>query len=678
VVGRTLVETEHSQLYLSPLDGLNLPSACRKFSLIRVNRARVGVTVSQIRILPENIANQIAAGEVVERPASVVKELVENALDAGATSVEIYVEGDGSRLIRVIDNGRGMDEDDVLLCLERHATSKIREERDLAAIRTLGFRGEALPSIASVSRLTITSRPFQSELGTRVEVRYGTVTKVHEMGVGFGTVVEVRQLFGNLPARRKFLKTPRTELAHIEELLLSFALIHADKGFLYVVDGRTVWQMPTASDSLAFRMQRLSGNKGGTPFVSLHVEQLAASSPPPITISGYLFPPDGDCWPGSKLRLFLNDRVVKDRMMVQAVVDGGEGYYMKGRRPAGAVLIDIDPSLVDVNVHPTKQEVRFRRPSAVFAAISDAVRRGLTDFQHGLSRHLFGPRKEPSAKPASVPRRQSLVGSSSYKGQEEKVFLSGSPQQVREPQKLFGPSPSSIPPQEQIEAICSVGNREEKKGAASVGWESNLVKEKQDRDGGLAAMQVIGQLLDSFLLCQDGEHLLVIDQHAAQERLLYEKLVRQHETGGLARQILLFPVLLELDAGELQLVEQFAGQIERLGFDVQHFGGESILIKAVPSLLGDIEPETLLRSLMERFSKERGMKGRKPVDRVEEVFARLACKAAVKANHRLQPQEMKELLRQMQEADVFSHCPHGRPVFRRFSRNEIDRWFFRT
>jgi len=631
--------------------------------------------VSLIRILPENIANQIAAGEVVERPASVVKELVENSLDAGATSIEVYIEGGGSRLIRVIDNGRGMDEDDVLLCLERHATSKIRDERDLAAIRTLGFRGEAIPAIASVSRLTITSRPAQLELGTRAEVRFGTVTKVHEMGAGLGTVVEVRQLFGNLPARRKFLKTPRTELAHIEELLLSFALIHADKGFLYVVDGRTVWRMPIASENLASRMQRLSG-KTGIPLVSLHFEESTVSTPPPITISGYLFPPDGDCWPGSKLRLFLNGRVVKDRMMVQAMVDGGEGYYMKGRRPVGAVLVDIDPSLVDVNVHPTKQEVRFRRPSAVFTAISGAVNRGLADFQHGLSRHLLGPRKELSAKSALVPRGQPSVGFS-YKKQQE-VHLSGSPQQVREPQSLFGPSPSSIPPQGKIEAICIEGNREDEKRAVSIDSASRPKDEKPDRAGGIAAMQVIGQLLDSFLLCQDGEHLLVIDQHAAQERLLYEKLLRQHERGGLARQTLLFPVLLELNAGEIQLIEQFAGQIERLGFDVQHFGGESILIKAVPSLLGDVEPETLLRSLIERFSEERGMKGRKPVERVEEVFSRMACKAAVKANHHLQPEEMRELLRQMQEADVFSHCPHGRPVFRLFSRSEINKWFFRT
>ncbi len=350
--------------------------------------------MSEIRILPEQVANQIAAGEVVERPASVVKELVENAIDAGAHNIRIEVEAGGSRLIRVIDDGRGMDADDMLLCLERHATSKIKSAADLTAISTLGFRGEAMPSIASVSVLVITSRQQGAQLGNRLEVRFGKVVKVHEMGAAQGTVVEIRQLFGNVPARRKFLKSVRTELAHIEEAVLSFALFHPRMGFSYAVDGRSVFQFAAEADTFASRMGRLASGKSAVSLVAIGASRVTGEDVEDVAVRGYLFPPDGVSWPGNKLRLFINGRLVKDRLLGQAVFEGAEGFFMKGRRPAGLVMVKVDPSMVDVNVHPTKQEVRFRKSAQVFQAVSAAVR-------------VRAYRIPAGGEPPSVRRRQS-------------------------------------------------------------------------------------------------------------------------------------------------------------------------------------------------------------------------------------------------------------------------------
>lgn len=630
--------------------------------------------MSEIRILPEQVANQIAAGEVVERPASVVKELVENAIDAGARSIGIEVEAGGSRLIRVIDDGRGMDADDMLLCLERHATSKIKSAEDLAAITTLGYRGEALPSIASVSLMFMTSRLPGTQLGNRVEVRFGKIVKVHEMGASQGTVVEIRQLFGNVPARRKFLKSVRTELAHIEEAALSFALYNPQMGFSYSVDGRRIFQFAADADTLASRMGVLAGGKSPVALVSVGTDRPAGVSADGVKVGGYLFPPDGASWPGNKLRLFINGRLVKDRLLSQAVFEGAEGFFMKGRRPVGLIMVDVDPSMVDVNVHPTKQEVRFRKPSQVFQAVSGAVRSGLSGFQREVSRRLFGGGKvRPERGSAKAISSSADVAGACKSGDAGTVA-------TREPQPLFTGSPvpvatERLEPTTRGEAITNTTS------GAEISEAEGLASLSSDRPGNLSdseGVRLIGQLHTSYLLLEDNEHLLVIDQHAAQERLLFERLRRQYAEGSMVRQPLLFPVVVEVSAEELQTAEQFAAEIARLGLELQHFGGESLLIKEVPALLGFLDPEVLLRSLLARFSEMFKARGRKKIDRVEELIAEMACKTAIKANHRLSRAEMENLVQQMRTADVFSHCPHGRPVFKRFSRAEIEKWFYRT
>ena len=343
--------------------------------------------MSKIKLLSENLANQIAAGEVVERPASVVKEFVENSLDAGATRVDVQVEGNGTRLIRVIDNGEGMDGDDVLLCLERHATSKLRSQEDLAAIRSLGFRGEALPSIASVAKLTITSRPQTAVLGTRVEVRFGTLVRVHEMGCPQGTCMEVRDLFGNVPARRKFLKSAKTELSHLEEVVVNYALAQPGLGFGFTVDGRELLNLPAATDTLESRIGRLVGKGGGQQLIPVGSDEGDGKA---LRVWGYLLPPDSAFAVSARLRLFVNGRAVRDRMLAHAVVEGMHEFLLKGRRPAGAVFVELPAGLVDVNVHPTKQEIRFRDSAEVHGQVVDAVRTAMQSYQDTVRFAVFG------------------------------------------------------------------------------------------------------------------------------------------------------------------------------------------------------------------------------------------------------------------------------------------------
>ena len=360
--------------------------------------------MSKIRILPEQLANRIAAGEVVERPASVVKELLENSLDAGASRIEIEIEGSGTRLIRVIDNGEGMDEDDMLLCLERHGTSKIATDQDLAAISSLGFRGEAIPSIGSVSRMTITSRLQDAPLGARVVLDYGKVIKVHEIGCSRGTIFEIRSLFGNTPARRKFLRTSRTELAHIEEVVKSYALAAPTTAFILRVDEREVLHFED-SQSLPDRLAAILHYQGQF----MEVGRAGNEDSRAATVHGWLLPPDAIVAGSAGIRLLVNGRAIRDRMIVHAVAEGLRNFLMKGRNPAGLIHLRLPPEDVDVNVHPTKQEIRLRDSQAIHQMISQAVEQTMQGHQKKLQSTIFRaapsqdyrPQPEPASQPVS-------------------------------------------------------------------------------------------------------------------------------------------------------------------------------------------------------------------------------------------------------------------------------------
>ncbi len=615
--------------------------------------------MSRIRILSDHLANQIAAGEVVERPASVVKELLENSLDAGSTRVAIQVEGSGSRLLRVMDNGMGMDEDDVLLSLERHATSKLQEEAQLGAIATLGFRGEAIPSIASVSRLTILSRLAESPTGTRAEVRYGTLHAVHEDGCTKGTIVEVKNLFGNIPARKKFLKSGRTELFHIEEVIKNQALANPEVAFSLQVEGRQSLNYPAAVDleqrmRAVFRYQdrllELQGRDGENDDAGL---------------SGFLLLPESVSSSSARLRLLVNGRAVQDRMIRHGVIEGLQGFLMKGHSPAGVLILELPPDEIDVNVHPAKREIRFRRSRDIHRFVSGAVRRAVQDYQEQKRNELFAapaPRKEQSSAPTPTPDVPSFT---------PRPIPFGATTSVSEPQVQAVQSQPAVVESREPEARPKPFEPQPVPAAVNLGTE----EKKQEN---LSGLSLIGQLLDLYLLCEKDGQLLVIDQHAAHERILYGKLRQAYLNRNVPAQNLLFPVTVELGPDHCELVDRLGETLSMLGLEVAHFGESTYVIKAVPALISTLSPADILCETLDRLRGTDRQKDEGLPAAVDALFASMACKAAIKAGNSLQPREMLELLQQMEESEVFSHCPHGRPVIKTFSRAEIEKWFHRT
>jgi DNA mismatch repair protein MutL len=626
--------------------------------------------VSRIRILPEQLANQIAAGEVVERPASVVKELVENSLDAGADRIDIEIEGSGSRLIRIADNGQGMDGDDVLLSLERHATSKIRDEQQLAAIATLGFRGEAIPSIASVSWMTIASRPPHQELGTRAEIRYGSLQAVHEHGCGRGTVIEVRHLFGNMPARKKFLKSARTEIHHIEEVVRNQALAHPRVGFTLSVDGRIHLEYQPGAD-LERRVREVFRYSGK--LLKLLIE---AEGEEGFGLEGYLLLPEMAAARSARLRILVNDRPVQDAMIRHAVSEGMQGFLMKGYQTAGALLLNIAADQVDVNVHPSKREIRFRRGETVHRFLVDVVRRALEDHQEALRTSLFAlpltreERPWPGAAPQALPERKSAKGPIS--GPMGTATADPGPQQPRLP--VRAEETVVVPPREQTWPATASPRVPICFPAASPSSDNPATA----RETTFSGLTLIGQLFSLYLICEKEGHLIVIDQHAAHERLLYGQLVAGYRAADIPAQTLLFPVTVELTPTQIETFEQHHATVATLGLAAEHFGDATYVIKAVPALVRQEEPGTLLREMLDGLRGTTSEEGKRPLTQaVDDLLASMACKAAIKAGNRLQPQEMLKLLAQMEASAVFSHCPHGRPVIKTFAAQEVERWFHR-
>lgn len=611
--------------------------------------------MSKIKILPENIANQIAAGEVVERPASVVKEFVENGLDAGASQITVEVAGGGTRLIRVIDNGEGMDADDVLLCLERHGTSKIRESSDLMAISTLGFRGEAVPSIGSVAKLTIISKQANESLGCQAELQYGVLRKVHDIGCNTGTIMEVRQLFGNVPARRKFLKTTRTELSHIDEVMVSMALAHSLVGFRYLVDGRIVHDFPQGS-TLAQRVATIY-KMGREPMVEI-------TTSGEVSLTGFLSAPDAVTGVAAKLRLFVNGRMVRDRMVNHAVSEGVHGFYLKGRRPCGVLMIEVPPETVDVNVHPTKQEIRFHRSQAVHGAIADGLRKGLLTYQAKVKNAVFG--KAGASLVEEVKEASPHLPKPSSSGSQGQALFTAEPVARVEPRCV---RQAVLPKVEQQVDLTSVST------APEPDVSPERLDPSQEETNPLGTLTYLGQFERSYLLCESGQGLVVIDQHAAHERLLFEKLKGQI-MANVVTQNLLFPEMMSFTRQQIGVLEKYGTEIRDLGLEIDHFGGDSYVVKAIPALLGHLGPLEIVTGVLDRYLHA-DIKGSRAT-RIEDMLSVMACKAAVKANHTLLPEEGMKLLEQMLAADVFSHCPHGRPVYQLFSSSDVKKWFLRT
>ncbi len=654
--------------------------------------------MSKIRILPEQLANQIAAGEVVERPASVVKELLENSLDAKATRVEIEIEGGGTRLIRIIDNGEGMDEDDVLLSLERHGTSKISKDEDLAAISTLGFRGEAIPSIGSVSKMIITSRRSQHELGTRAEIHFGKLIKVHEAGCSTGTVFEIKNLFGNTPARKKFLRTVRTELNHIDEVIRNYALAKPNITFSLTVNGKRSLYLENTL-SLEQRLATIMNYSGR--YIQVGDEQVVT---PERRVYGFLIPPEKLHTGPARLRLFVNGRAVKDRMIVHGVSEGLRGFLMKGKNPAGLIHLIVPAEEVDVNVHPAKHEVRFRNSRDIHFLISKAVATAMQGEQLKLQTSIFGTPQQHSTTTVPLERDQATENPfAPFEETEIPIPKDDTlPKQSDQISHLQTEQSSEFEPVPVTPVSTNTATNEHKPGQITpfeIETSSLTTFEPEPTVPRFSSplaprpnspqpasllptapsghgLQIIGQFLDLYIFCRNSEGLLVIDQHAAHERLLFEEFRQQYLGGVVARQNLLFPVTVELTLFQTQLIEKHSDELDQMGFSLREFGGNSFLISAVPALAGKMNPSELLTDVLEQFGSESNR--RDTGDKIDTILSTMACKSAVKAGTALSSREIDALLGRMAKANLFSHCPHGRPVVKQFSQNEIKKWFHRT
>jgi DNA mismatch repair protein MutL len=591
--------------------------------------------VGKINRLPDDLANQIAAGEVVERPASVVKELVENSLDAGARRVRVHVELGGKKQVQVEDDGEGMEADDARLAIERHATSKIRRADDLAAIATLGFRGEALPSIASVSHFVLRTRARGQQAGTEIRVNGGTVASAIETGSPEGTRIEVNDLFYNLPARRKFLKSDGAESAQVSRVVTQLALANPEIGFTLTSAGRTVVECPPAL-SLRDRLYQLYGDRSDL----LEVAKVAGG----LRLSGYVAALAEQGPTRGPQHVFINRRIVKDRTIAHAIISAYSVASIKERSPEVHLFIDMPADAVDVNVHPTKAEVRFRDQSLVH----EVVRRGLMDAlsQGGVPQLQL----QPEVPAPQAPRDISLPG-----------VLAG------------GQYPNRWIPDSIRAALPDVSDRSSVPDQSSL---SSLPDRPGQLDSGIRPMIPLGQFRDTFIIAIDAEGVAIIDQHVAHERVLFERVMERLTAGRLESQRLLVPMVLELSADQHECLVGRSQALEQFGFEFESFGPSAINVTAVPALIDAGDSAKALLALAHDLE---GLDvGAQLQDAIQRIAATTACHAAVKANYPLSHEKMMHILDELRATAYSTVCPHGRPVMLRLTRREIEKNFERV
>jgi DNA mismatch repair protein MutL len=666
--------------------------------------------VSRIRILPEAVANRIAAGEVVERPASVVKELLENALDAGAKTIRVEVEAGGKHMIRVIDDGYGMSHDDALLAFERHATSKLRSADDLLSIPTLGFRGEALPTIAAVSRLLLETRAEEDAEGTRVEFAGGKLVNVKSAGLPTGTTVSVADLFYSVPARRKFLKSETTELGHIASLVTHYALANPGRQFILATPTQQIVDCSPV-ERLAERVYQLFGKQSFDELIEIPVVSAAfraAITEPELeqseekarlTVYGFTSRPEIQRPNRNGIYIFVNRRLVRDRLILHAINEAYRNIHPGSVFPATLLFLEMPYDEVDVNVHPAKIEVRFRRSQFVHDFTRDAIRQALmsarpiASFAAAASASGAAPQNAntagaplstaasldpavPSIIPRAIIPAMEEIGLGSGVGSDGGFDLTGAPLQPIEQRFAFPAGPESSNESGAAFGAPSLGTER-----PAPNWAANFAGSNGDAPATLphpdqiADLKPLGQVSSSFIVAVNAEGLWLVDQHVAHERVLFEQHLEARRAGKVESQRMLMPLILELSPRQLVIYEKIAEELSANGFEVEPMGTRSVAVQAAPAGITGSDAEKLLTEILDGIERENAAISIETLQ--AKIAASTACHAAIKINMPLDQTKMEWLLAALAKTDCPMSCPHGRPVVLRYSIKEIEKAFHR-
>ena len=637
--------------------------------------------MTRIRVLPEILSNKIAAGEVVERPASVVKELVENAIDAESTRITVEISQGGRSRIRVADNGAGMTRDDALLALERYATSKIYEDPDLYAISTLGFRGEALPSIAAVSKFTLTTHDGSDPPATRIFVEGGRIKQVDETGAPPGTVISVDQLFFNTPARRKFLKTVNTEMGHIADGLSAVALAWKDIQFRLFHNDRAVKNWPAVKNGYDRVVDVLGSDLRDRLYPVAREEG-------DFRISGWVSEPGMTRSSAQKLYIYINGRYIRDRGVYYAILDGYKGRLMKGRFPIGALFIELPPAEVDVNVHPTKHEVRFTRQKELYQAIRAAVAAAFTSPKWpglrpapaaGVEESVHSPDPSPP-KESRTPASETASSETASEGQPRAApapserGLTGLKTQPGKP-----PASAATPSAEPSEPLPQQAGKQQTPPSQEPPAHAPAARAQRDLwdQPPFSQMSVMGQFKNTYILCEAGDTLYLIDQHAAHERIVYEKLIKEREQSGSGPvQNLMIPETVELSYREGAAIAELIPDLAAIGISVEPFGSSTFIVKSLPAIIDEHSARPLLTEIAETVAEA----GYRPgLDKtIDACLTLMACHGAIRANQALTEKEIRALLAQLEQCENPYHCPHGRPTVIHWSLDVLEKKFRRT
>jgi DNA mismatch repair protein MutL len=655
--------------------------------------------MNRIRILPEAVANKIAAGEVVERPASVVKELLENALDAGATSVRIETEMGGKRMIRVIDDGHGMVHDDALLAFERHATSKLRTADDLLSIATLGFRGEALPSIAAVSRLLLETRESNEAEGTRVEFAGGKLVGVKPAGLPAGTTISVADLFYCMPARRKFLKSDTTELGHIASLVTHYALANPRRQFTLTTPTQEIVNCPRA-EKLADRVYQLFGRQALDELVEIPAtsapfraaitepEMDASEEAATLTVTGFTSRPEIQRPNRNGIYVFVNRRLVRDRLILHAIHEAYRNILPPTVFPATLLFLEMPYEEVDVNVHPAKIEVRFRRSQFVHDFTRDAIRQALMNARPIASFATVAASNAPNPVAPPATFSGGFAGSNANSGVPRALipaleelgvgsgvgwdYASGAGFDLTS--APLQPVPQRFP----FEAGTSLAPGIDR---STINWAENFARASEEtpaalpRPDQIADLKPLGQVSSSFIVAVNGEGLWIIDQHVAHERVLFEQHLEARRAGKVESQRMLMPMVIELAPRQLVTYEKIAEELAANGFEIEPMGPKSAAIQSVPAGIAAADVEHLVTEILDGIEREHAAIS---IDTLRsKIAASTACHAAIKVNMPLDNTKMEWLLGALAKTDCPMSCPHGRPVVLRYSVREIERAFHR-